>query len=401
MSKGEEAKSPNWSSAVKIIVALIGIVMIGALLARFQTFIPAIILAGIVAFLIVPVVRTLHTRFKVPWGLAANVCFLLLVLILISASTVTGFAVVQQLQALFLTVQNFLFDLPNILETISQQTYVLGPWELDLSQFDLVPFAEQLLAAVQPLFGQLSAILASLATGAVEWIVRLVFVLAVSYFLTVDYNRIRATVINTSIPGFTDDFRRLRIALLGIWNAFLRGQLLIVLSTGFLTWIVFTILGVRFSIGLGVLGGLAKFVPIVGPTTAGAIGALVALFQPSNWFGLTPLGHALLVVASITLLDQSIDYLLIPRIMGTSLNLHPVIILIGLLIGASLAGILGLLLAAPFMATLLLLGRYIYRKIVDLDPWDPPIDDLGRGPPRESRIFGFLRRTRDKIQKST
>ncbi|UCF62317.1 MAG: AI-2E family transporter, partial [Anaerolineaceae bacterium] len=261
MSEGVELKSPNWSSSVKIIVALIGIVLIGALLARFHSFIPALILAGIVAFLMVPVVRTLHTRFKVPWGLAANVCFLLLVLIVISASTVTGFAVVQQLQALFLTVQDFVFDLPNILETISQQTYVLGPWELDFSQFDLVPIGEQLLAAVQPLFGQLSAILASLATGAVEWIVRLIFVLAVSYFLTIDYNRIRASVINTTIPGFTEDFRRLRIALLGIWNAFLRGQLLIVLSTGFLTWIVFSVLGVRFSIGLGVLGGLAKFVP--------------------------------------------------------------------------------------------------------------------------------------------
>jgi len=400
MSESEEVKSPNWSSSVKMLVSLIGIVLIGVLLARFQSFIPSLVLAGIVTFLVVPVVRTLHIRFKVPWGLVANVCFLILVLLLVTASTVTGFAVVQQLQALFLTIQNSLADLPNILETLSQQTYVLGPWELDFSQFDLVPFAEQLLAAVQPVFGQLSAILASLATGAVEWIIKLVFVLAVSYFLTVDYNRIRAAVINTSIPGFTDDFRRLRIALLGIWNAFLCGQLLIVVSTGFLTWIVFTVLGVRFSIGLGVLGGLAKFVPIVGPTTAGAIGALVALFQPSNWFGLTPLGHALLIVASITLLDQSIDYLLVPRIMGASLNLHPVIILIGLLIGASFAGILGLLLAAPFMATLLLLGRYVYRKIVDLDPWDPPIDDLGKGSPRESRVVGFLRRTRDRIQKS-
>ncbi len=400
MSEGEKGKSPNWNSSVKIIVALIGIVLIVALLTRFHSFMPAIILAGIVAFLVVPIVRTLHTRFRVPWGLAANVCFLFLILIVITASTATGFVVVQQLQALFLTVQNFLFDLPSILETLSQQTYVLGPWELDFSQFDLVPMADQLLAAAQPLFGQLSAILASLATGAVEWVVRLIFVLAVSYFLTVDYNRIRASVINTSIPGFTDDFRRLRIALLGIWNAFLRGQLLVVLLTGFLTWIVFTILGVRFSIGLGVLGGLAKFIPIVGPTTAGAIGALVALFQTGNWFGLTPLGHALLVVASIILLDQSIDYLVVPRIMGTSLNLHPVIILIGLLIGASLAGILGLLLAAPFMATLLLVGRYIYRKIVDLDPWDPPIDDLGKRAPRESRFLGFLRRTRDRIQKS-
>jgi predicted PurR-regulated permease PerM len=399
MSDSEKEKSPNWNSSVKMLVALTGIVLLGFLLARFHSFIPQIVLAGIVAFLVVPVVRTLHVRFRIPWGLAANACFLILVLLLVTASTVTGFAVVQQLQALFLTVQNFLMDLPDIFESISQQTYVLGPWVLDFSQFDLAPLAEQLLATVQPVFGQLSTLLAYLATGAVEWVVRLIFVLAVSYFLTVDYNRIRAAVINISIPGFTDDFRRLRVALFRIWNAFLRGQLIIVLSAGFLTWIVFTVLGVRFSIGLGVLGGVAKFVPIVGPTTAGAIGALVALFQPSNWLGLTPLGHALLVVASIILLDQSIDYLLVPRIMGTSLNLHPVVILIGLLIGASLAGILGLLLAAPFMASLLLLGRYTYRKIVDLDPWDPPIDVLGERPRRESRLVKYLQRFRDWLEK--
>jgi predicted PurR-regulated permease PerM len=400
MSESEEVKSPNWSSSVKIMVALIGIVLIGALLAHFHSFIPSIILAGIVAFLIVPVVRTLHRRFKVPWGLAANLCFLFLLILVVAASTATGLAVIQQLQALFLTVQRFLADLPDILESISQQTYILGPWEFNFSQFDLAPLAEQLLATAQPVLGQLSTLLAYLTTGAIEWVVRMIFVLAVSYFLTVDYNRIRAAVINVSIPGFTEDLRRLLRALLRIWNAFLRGQSIIVLLTGFLTWIVFTVLGVRFSIGLGVLGGVAKFVPIVGPTTAGAIGALVALFQPSNWFGLAPLGHALLVVASIIVLDQSIDYLIVPRIMGTSLNLHPVIILIGLLIGASLAGILGLLLAAPFMATLLLLGRYTYRKIVDLDPWDPPIDDLGRRMKRESRVIKYLQRVRDKFEES-
>jgi predicted PurR-regulated permease PerM len=400
MSESEKVKSPKWNSSVKMLVALSGLVLIGALLARFHTFLPSLVLAGIVAFLVVPVVRTLHRRLKVPWWLAANLCFIILILLLVAASTATGFAVVQQLQALFLTVQNFLADLPDILESISQQTYVLGPWELDFSQFDLAPLAEQLLAAVQPVLGQLSTILASLATGAIEWVVRMIFILAVSYFLTVDYNRIRAAVINISIPGFTEDLRRLLSALLRIWNAFLRGQLLIVATTGILTWIVFTVLGVRFSIGLGVLGGIAKFVPIIGPTSAGAVGGLVALFQPSNWLGLTPLGHALLVVACIIILDQSIDYLIVPRIMGTSLNLHPVVILIGLLIGASLAGILGLLLAAPFMATLLLLGRYTFRKIVDLDPWDPPIDDLGGRPKRESRVVKYLQRFRDRLEKS-
>jgi predicted PurR-regulated permease PerM len=102
------------------------------------------------------------------------------------------------------------------------------------------------------------------------------------------------------------------------------------------------------------------------------------------------LAHAILVVACVILLDQAIDYLIIPRIMGTSLNLHPVIIIVGALLGATLAGILGLLLSAPAMATIILFGRYFYRKMVDQSPWDPPIDALPEI--RERTLGRFLRR---------
>jgi predicted PurR-regulated permease PerM len=215
-------------------------------------------------------------------------------------------------------------------------------------------------------------------------------VLAVAYFLTLDYRRIQTAWQNFSIPGYEGDLDRLRRALNKIWDSFLRGQLLIVLITGVLTSVLMTALGVRFSIGLGVLGGLAKFVPIVGPVSAGAVAALVAIFQPENWFGLDPFTHAILIVACVIVLDQSIDYILLPRIMGTSLNLHPVVILVAAIVGASLAGVIGLLLSAPSTASLLLLTRYTFRKMVDLSPWDPPIDESPKV--RASRLLRLLRR---------
>jgi predicted PurR-regulated permease PerM len=198
--------------------------------------------------------------------------------------------------------------------------------------------------------------------------------LAVAYFIILDFRRFRRVVSEIYFPGYEEDFRRLRVALIRIWNAFLRGQFLVVASTGILAWVVLSILGVRFSIGLGILWGVAKFVPILGPITAGVVAGIVGLFQPINWLGLTPFGYAVLIVIAVTVLDQAIDYLLIPRIMGTSLNLHPVAILLGLLVGARLAGVLGLLLSAPTLASIILLGRYTYRKMFDLSPWDPPID---------------------------
>jgi predicted PurR-regulated permease PerM len=387
-----EHRSPQWSTTTKALVALTGFMLFAALLVRFQDIIPLLVVAGIVAFLVSPVVRILHQRLRLPWALAANLAFLLLILLLAAASTATSLAVVQQVQALFLLVQRFLEGLPAQLAALSQQSLVFGPWILDFSQFDFAPVLERILNAVEPVLGRASGLITSFATGAIESIVRLIFVLAVTYFLILDQNRIRAALADLSIPGYREDIRRLRASLGSIWHAFLRGQLAIVASTGLLTWMLMTALGVRFSLGLGFLGGVAKFVPILGPISAGLVAALVALFQPSNWFGLTPFGHAVLVVISVFILDQAIDYILVPRIMGTSLNLHPVVILVGLFIGASLAGVIGLLLSAPTMATILLLGRYVYRKMVDLSPWDPPIDELGSAERRDSRLALAARR---------
>jgi predicted PurR-regulated permease PerM len=383
----KEFRSPKWSTPTKALVALAGFMLIAALLVRFQDIIPLLIVAGIIAFLVSPLVRILNQRLRLPWALAANLVFLLLILLLAAASTATSLAVVQQVQALFLLIQRFLEGLPKQLAELSQQRLVFGPWTFNFAQFDLAPVLERLLNAVEPVLGRASGLITSFATGAIESIVRLIFILAVTYFLILDQNRIRATLAELSIPGYREDIRRLRLALGRIWNAFLRGQLAVVASTGVLTWMLMTALGVRFSLGLGFLGGVAKFVPILGPISAGMVAAFVALFQPSNWFGIMPIGHAVLVVISVFILDQAIDYILVPRIMGTSLNLHPVIILVGLLIGASLAGVIGLLLSAPMMATILLLGRYVYRKMVDLSPWDPPIDEIGRDERRVSRLI--------------
>jgi predicted PurR-regulated permease PerM len=62
--------------------------------------------------------------------------------------------------------------------------------------------------------------------------------------------------------------------------------------------------------------------------------------------------------------------ILLPRIIGRSLNLHPLVVLIGAIIGATAAGIFGILLAAPLLATGKLLLAYIYRKLLDEPPFE-------------------------------
>jgi predicted PurR-regulated permease PerM len=390
LSQQSPDASPLWSGTTKAIFGILAMVLFGVLLVRFRIIISMFLLSWLLSYLITPFIRWLSTRARLSWTVATNICFLFFILLILVASTAMGLVAAQQLQSLFLATQNFLINLSQQIEEASDILLELGPWTVDFSQFDLGTPFEQMLTYIELVLGQASTLITSVATVAVETVIRVVFIIAVAYFLSLDHERVRLAWRRVSFPGYEADMARLRRALSQLWDAFLRGQLVVVTITGFLTWMLMSILGVRFSLGLGILGGIAKFVPMVGPTAAGALAAVVALLQPANWFNLTPLAHALLVVVCVILLDQAIDYLIIPKIMGTSLNLHPVIIIVGALLGATLAGILGLLLSAPAMATIILLGKYLYRKMVDQSPWDPPIDALPEI--RERALGKFLRK---------
>ena len=351
------SSSPRWSGSARLLVALSATALVAALVLRFHGVLQLLITAGILTFLMVPLVRLLHRHARLPWRLSTHAVYFLLLLMILMASTATGLALIQQAQALFMTVQAFLVSLPDLVQSASQQVYTLGPWQIDLRQFDITPLAEGALTSLRPFLGQASGLLTSVAAGAFSYLSRAVFVLAASYFLALDQPRLHAAWERAALPGYEDDMRRIRRALEAIWSAFLRGQVILALVVGLIVWISLTILG---------------------PIAAGAVTSVVALLQGTNGWGLTQVGFVLLVVAVFTLIQQLENNLLVPRILGDSLNMRPVIVLVAAIIGASLAGILGLLLSAPSTATLWLLGRYAYRKMFDLSPWDPPIDSLSR-----------------------
>ena len=102
---------------------------------------------------------------------------------------------------------------------------------------------------------------------------------------------------------------------------------------------------------------------------------LVAFFQPGNYLGLVSWQYALVILTLMIVIQQLENHLLVPRIVGGALDLHPIIVIVGLFMGASLAGILGAILAAPLIASLKLFGTYAWRKLFDLPPFpeeEPP-----------------------------
>lgn len=377
----------------KTVVGLTIVAIFGALLVWFRRIIGPLILTFILAYLLYPLVKRLSEKTKISWRAATNLIFLVVVVVVVGVLTLMGLAIVQQIQSLLTFVQRFIEGLPQILENLSTQVYQIGPFTLDFGQLlSIQTLTNEVLRVAQSLVGQLGIIIRSFAGSAAGIFGWGLFVLIISYFLLAEAGRIPGQLVRIDIPGYEYDLERLGYELRIIWNAFLRGQLTIILLVIVTYSILLNILGLGFAIGIAIMAGLARFVPYVGPAITLIVTALVAFFQPSNYFGLQPIYYMLLVIVLMLITDQIYDNLISPRIFGHSLNVHPAAILITALILARFIGAIGLVLAAPAVATLSLLGRYVFRKMFDLEPFPEPVSQPTPSESSWQRIYARLRR---------
>ena len=214
--------------------------------------------------------------------------------------------------------------------------------------------------------------------------------LLISYFVLAESGGLRGRIMWLDIPGYAEDIHRLGYELSQIWNAFLRGQIIVFFMTAITYTIVLVLFGVYYAIGIALLAGLSKFVPYVGTFITWATLALITYFQPVRPFGLAPLTYTIIAVVLALLIDQIFDNIITPRIIAQALRVHPAAVLVAAIIAASLLGLLGVVVAAPILATVALLWRYTMRKMLDLDPWpEPRTQPL---PPAGSRIIIQIRR---------
>lgn len=386
----EQAQSsPQWSTSTKAIVAIVMLVIVGALLVRFNNLIGPLLLAFILSYLLHPLANWLSRTTELSWRGSVNLIFAVLLILIILLSTATGFAVIDQLRNLTRVVENFVTNLPQLAQDLSTQVYHVGPFEFDFSQLesqvlqqlgvDFATLAQQAINTLQPALGTAGSLLGALATSALATIGWGAFVLVITYFILADIGQVPDLLKNIDVPGFDADLRRMGRELSHVWNAFLRGQLLLIVLIMTTSFLLMTILGVRNALGLAFLTGLAKFVPYVGPLVAGITTALVAFFQGGNYLGIEPpFTYAVIVVVSAVVLDQIFDNLVTPRIYGRALGVHPAAVLVAAFIAASLLGLIGLVLAAPVLASLQLFAMYAFRKILDLDPWPRPEKQVAR-----------------------
>lgn len=365
---GSAASSPRWGNTTKLVVGLTLVAVVAGILLRFQNFVAPLILAFMLSYLLYPVADWLRGKAHISWRFVVSAIYLLLLLSLAGLLAWGGLALVEQAQGLIRFLERAVNSLPEYVSQLSTMALQIGPFQADFTDFDLGTLSEQVLRSVQPLLNGAGTLVGSIASSTATTIGWILFIIVVSYFILAETEGIPGRIINLRIPGYQQDFERLGRELGNIWNAFLRGQIVLIVLTVFVYSLMLGIMGVRFYIGLALLAGAGRLVPYIGPAVAWSAYGLVAFFQVTP-FEMSQWGYVLMVVGAAWLIDVIIDNLVTPRVLADALQLHPAAVLLAALIAVSLLGLMGIILAAPVLATLLLVVRYAIRKLMDLDPW--------------------------------
>ncbi|MBL0165222.1 MAG: AI-2E family transporter [Xanthomonadales bacterium] len=331
-----------------ILVALIGWVLylIGPALVPF-------VIAALFAYLFNPVVEKLERR-GIGRPLGVTLVFLLLTLILVGIVLVLIPLMEKQ-------VSKFIEQLPRMIEWA--QT-VAAPWltqtfGISLDTFDSQGMVDMLQGHWKEAGGFATKLIAGVSKSGfaiVAWLLNLVIVPVAAFYLLRDWNivveRMHALVPRSIEPTFMRLTRESDKTLGG----FLRGQLSVMIILGTLYGIGLWAVGISVGPLIGMIAGLISFVPYLGAIVGVGMGVIAALVQYQDSF------HVLLV-AIVFVVGQLLEgYVLVPKLVGDKIGLHPVAVMFAILAGGELFGFVGVLLALPIAAVVMVLLRYAYER---------------------------------------
>ena len=365
-----ESHSPKWSWTTKLVVGLALVAILLLLLVRFQNFLGPLITVILLSYLINPIAKFFSNKIKIPWRIAVTVIYLLLILVVVGLLTWGGFALFEQIQNLVRFIERNIFELPELVAEITGQTYHIGPFTFSPTGLNWDELANEIVRAIQPAIGRVGTLVGSIATGAVNIITWTVLIVLISYFLLAETEGFPDQIYNSSLAGHSQDLHRIGDELNRIWGAFIRGELLVVLISYFIYTIMLGILGVQFFGGLAVIAAIGQLIPYLGAWATWITFGLVALFQTNIPFNLPPGIYMLIVLGVSMVINNIIDNIIRTKVMASGLRVHPSLVLIGAIIGVQLFGFIGIVIAAPIMASCKLFLGYVIRKLNDQEPFD-------------------------------
>lgn len=333
---------------IKLVILILGIYVLSQVT---PIYLP-IIVAVVVSFVLNPIVTLLTKvplgtrKFHLPRGIAILLTFLLTAVLL---TVVTSFVLLPFINEF----NNFVVELPKLAKKIKTLT------DLIEKQAYSTYIPDHIRTVVEEGLGSAASYAVRLVRGAINasiafasQVIELVVVPVLVYYFLKDWQNLKAGFV-TIFPRST---QALAITIIeemaAVVSNYIRGQVLISVIMGLLVFSGMYFLGVDYPLVLGLLATLTETIPIIGPII-GAIPAILLAYLISPIL-------ATKVAVFYIIIHQVENHIVVPNIMGHTIDLHPTLVIISLLIGGQLYGIMGMIVAVPVAALLKVLLRHLW-----------------------------------------
>ena len=377
----------NWDAPTRRTVAIILGVLFIYLIYIARPVLPFLIIAALIAYIVAPVITFLRHRLRFPKWIAITTAYLLFVIavllipILFVPALISAFADIRfdPLPVIKLTRDWLIANLEAYRNLyffgISAD---LGPFadpaleylrDLNISQF--IPTFDSVIAYI-PSTIQITWDVASSLFGRISSIVlAIVITFLYSIYMSASAGEIRRSLSRFVPPAYQPELVTLGVRIQRVWRAYLRGQLTLAIIIWLLTWFIGTLIGMPGAFALGVIAGAMEIIPNLGPILAAIPALLAALLQGSTLLPVSNGTFFLIVLGVYIFIQQIENNIIVPKVLGDAVELPPLAVMVGVIVGFSVGGILGAFIAAPVVATGREIVGYAYAKVVLLDPFPP------------------------------
>lgn len=380
----------NWSLTFRYLVGIISFVLLVAFLIYAHDAVTNLAIAAFVAYLINPAVVYLTSRTRIGRVAAVNLVYFSTVLLILGLPSTLLPIFADEAQ---IVVQDLL-DLTNQLS----QTFS-GPIRFFGLTFHLEEWGRSIFQVQNTVLSPLpEEVLKLLETTSVGVLWFLVILVSVHLFLS-QWPTMRGWLISLAPPPYRPELEELYNRLRNVWMAYLRGQIVLMFIVGVVFTVAWVIIGIPGALVLGVIAGLFTLVPDVGPFLAMVLAAGVALLEGSTWIPLSNFWVAGIVIIVYLVLINLKNFFLRPYIMGRSVHMNEALVFIAIVIATILKGILGALLVVPVLASVVIIGGYVQRRVLGLSPFE---DDGARQfavPPEEMQVPRRKWSRRERLQR--
>ncbi len=336
-----------------VIVGL-AIVAFTLFLMRIASILPPFIWAAITAYILFPIVARLERWLRAPRVIAIILVYGGLIGTLVFIGFQVAPTAVDQVRSLASSLPQLV---TNARESLVREPQIhLGGFVIDTRQID--SRIDVLAQQVAERFGREAV---PLVLQTFQLLIKtLVYLLATFYFLLQGDTLVKR-LHNLAPRRHRKTVDKIVAQVNETFGAYIRAQVILFAIMTISTLTVLSILQVQYALVVAIATGVLELVPIIGPWAAGGIAVLVAVSQSSGPFGWSPTQLALVVGICYLILRLLEDQVIIPQLIGRIVRVHPLMVIFGVLTGATLGGALGLVIAVPVMAAVKIISLAIFE----------------------------------------